>query len=117
MDAIRDKARTLGEKIARAKVVITMRVGEGDKLYGSVTRAVLADKLLEVLGDAGKDLDRKKILLEEPIRALGDYQVSVKLHADVPATFTVSVVRHDTGATGAQPEAQVAAPQDAAVEQ
>ncbi len=92
MDSVRAKAMTLGEKIAAAELSIPMRVGEGDKLYGSVTNVILAEALAQAIGES---VDRRKIVLEEPIRALGEYTVSVKLHQDVAVEFKVAVVRHD----------------------
>ena len=90
MDAIRAEFRTLADKIKEAEVVIEVRVGEYDKLYGSVTTQHIAQSLEE----QGLDVDRRKILLEEPIRALGEYQVMVKLHQDVQEELTVRVTRH-----------------------
>ncbi|MBG0777891.1 MAG: 50S ribosomal protein L9 [Desulfovibrionaceae bacterium] len=89
MDELRAAAMTESEKIAAAQVVIEVRVGEGDKLYGSVTTAMIGD----VLAEQGVDIDRRKIVLEQPIRALGEYAVPVKLHPDVQAELTVRIVR------------------------
>jgi len=88
-DAQVASAQTLSEQIAAAPVVIEMRVGEGDKLYGSVTTAIIADKLAE----AGVTIDRKKIVLPEPIKALGHYEVEIKLLPDLRATVQVTVMR------------------------
>lgn len=89
MDSLRGQARGLAERIAQAEVSIVVRVGEGDKLYGSVTSAMIAD----ALSAQGVEVDRKKIVLEEPIRTLGAHEVEVKLHADVRATVRVLVCR------------------------
>ncbi|MFP4167604.1 MAG: 50S ribosomal protein L9 [Desulfonatronovibrionaceae bacterium] len=90
MDAIRFAAEELAEKINSAEVVIPVRVGENDKLYGSVTSAHIADALEE----KGIDIDKRKIVLEDPIRALGEYELEIKLHPDVKATLRIQVVRH-----------------------
>jgi len=95
-DAVRFEASSLAEKLAAFVVAIPVRVGESDKLYGSVTNATI----YQVLADNGMEFDRRKILLEEPIRALGTYSIPVKLHPDVQVDLTVKVVRHDTGETG-----------------
>jgi large subunit ribosomal protein L9 len=65
------------------------KVGEGDTLYGSVTNGDIA----EALASSGFHVDKRKIQLDEPIKALGSYQVQVKLHRDVAATIRLVVVR------------------------
>jgi large subunit ribosomal protein L9 len=69
-------------------VTIAQRVGEEERLYGSVTRAMIA----EALAAQGHDLDRKQLELEEPIKKLGTYEVPVRLAPEVIATITVEVV-------------------------
>lgn len=90
MDALKAAAQELADKLNAANVAITVRVGENDKLYGSVTSANIG----EALDAMGIDVDRRKIVLEEPIRALGEYTLDVKLHPDVVAELTVSVLKH-----------------------
>lgn len=91
MDALKAAAEDTAAKLAEAEVIIRVRVGEGDKLYGSVTSSNIVDALAEM----GIELDRKKIVLADPIRALGLFVLPVKLHADVPCELKVGVVRHD----------------------
>lgn len=93
MDEIRAQSQSLADKINAVVLTIPVRVGEGGKLYGSVTSANLSEQLAE----QGVELDRKKIDLDEPIRSLGEYAVPVKLLQDVTAEIKVQVVRHDTG--------------------
>jgi len=69
-------------------VTIAQRVGEEERLYGSVTRAMIA----EALAAQGFDLDRKQLELAEPIKKLGTYEVAVRLATEVKATITVAVV-------------------------
>lgn len=69
-------------------VTIAQRVGEGERLYGSVTAAMIA----EALAAKGHDLDRKQIDLEEPIKKLGTYEVAVRLAPEVKGAVTVEVV-------------------------
>ena len=69
-------------------VTIAQRVGEGERLYGSVTAAMIA----EALEAKGFNLDRKQLDLEEPIKKLGTYEVAVRLAPEVKATITVEVV-------------------------
>jgi large subunit ribosomal protein L9 len=69
-------------------VNIAQRVGEGERLYGSVTTAMIA----EALKAKGFDIDRKQLDLEEPIKKLGIYLVAVRLASGIKATVTVEVV-------------------------
>jgi len=69
-------------------VTITQRVGEGERLYGSVTAAMIA----EALEARGFDLDRKQLDLPEPIKKLGTYEVAVRLAPEVKGSITVAVV-------------------------
>jgi len=89
-DSLRAQAQGLAEKIAATPVEIEVRVGEGDKLYGSVTTANIGD----AVEAAGIDIDRRKIVLAEPIRALGEYEIEIRLHPDVRGELKLSVVRH-----------------------
>ena len=86
--ALRAEAASLGEKIAATAVNISMRVGENDKLYGSVTTVMIADEL----ASQGIEIDRRHILLDSPIRTLGEHPVRVRLHADMVADLVVTVV-------------------------
>lgn len=88
-DAIRAEAVALAAKIEAAEVRIEVRVGEGDKLYGSVT----ASQIAGLLEEQGVVVDRRKFQMEDAIRTLGDHVVEVKLHPEVAAQLTVSVVR------------------------
>ncbi len=91
-EALRGAAAGLAEKIVATPLTITMRVGENDKLYGSVTPVLIA----EALAAQGVDIDRRRILLDAPIRALGEYSVRVRLHADVIAELPLTVVAEKT---------------------
>lgn len=91
-EALRGTAAGLAEKIKSTLVTIPMRVGDNDKLYGSVTTALIA----EALADQGVEVDRRRILLDAPIRALGEYVVRVRLHADVIAELPLAVTAEKT---------------------
>jgi len=101
MDSARAAAQDVADKLAALSLTIEVRVGENDKLYGSVTTAQIAD----LLAASGVEVDRKKILLDEPIRALGRYEVEVKLHADVRGKVAVAVVRQGGQEEPQAPEA------------
>jgi large subunit ribosomal protein L9 len=91
---VRRQARTEQDAEAFAKVlqdttvVLKMRAGTKDKLYGSVTSADIAKEIKKL---TKQDIDKRKIELEEPIRELGSHQVSIKLTTDVTATVNVVV--------------------------
>jgi large subunit ribosomal protein L9 len=88
MDALRSAAGDLAERIKETSLSIAMRVGENDKLYGSVTSVMIAGELAA----RGIEVDRHRILLDAPIRTLGDFEVRVRLHADVTAALALKVV-------------------------
>ncbi len=85
--------RSAGEKLASeldgTKLAFERRAGEKDVLFGSVN---IADIHRE-LQDRGFDIDRKRILLEHPIKELGSYDVEVKIHREISVTLPVRVVR------------------------
>jgi len=99
-DGLRAEATTLAEKIAAANVVLEVRVGEGDKLYGSVT----AHNVAEALAEQGIEIDRRKIEMPDAIRALGEYTVVVRLHPDVHGELKLRVIKH--GQPESEPEQQ-----------
>ena len=76
-------------ELEKVSLTATVQVGEEDKVFGSVTAQDIADLLKE----KGFEIDKKKISLDEPIKALGVYNVSIKLHQDVDATIKVWVVK------------------------
>lgn len=81
------KAEALAEKFRDVTCTITRRVGEQDKLFGSVN----AKDIHEALLAQGLDVDRKDIVLNEPIKAIGDFPVTIKLSAGVAAEIKVVV--------------------------
>ena len=82
-------AEAVADRLAALDLQIARKVGENDTLYGSVTNADIADLLKE----KGFDLDRRKILLPDAIRSLGETHVPVKLHRDVTAQLKLTVVK------------------------
>ena len=82
-------AQGVSDQLAKTSVTIKMKVGEDDKLFGSVTSQMIAESLVE----KGVTLDKRMIALEEPIKALGIYDVAVKLPHGVPGKVKVWVVR------------------------
>lgn len=82
-------AEKLGNELEKISITIPMKVGEDDKLFGSVTSQMIADALKE----KGFTVDKRTIELEEPIKTLGIFEVPVKLHTKVSAKTKVWVVR------------------------
>ncbi len=85
---MRQEFEALAEQLAKLELEIPVKVGEEEKLYGSVTSMDIA----KAIEERGYQVDRKKILLSEPIKALGEYEVPIKLSPDVTATVNVKVV-------------------------
>ena len=88
----RQVAEALGARIEAVHCVIARRVGETETLYGSVTSADLA----EYLDTQQIEIDKRKIVLVEPLKVLGESMVPVKLHRLVTAQLKVSIVREGT---------------------
>lgn len=85
----KEDAAAVGRRLAGVSCTIVRKVGENDQLYGSVTASDIADYLEK----EGIAIDKRRILLEEPIKALGIYTIPVKLHADVQGEVRVWVVK------------------------
>ena len=88
---LKKEAAADADRIKALAVTIKAKVGEEGKLFGSVTSMDIA----EAVKAQGVSIDKRKIVLEEPIKRLGDYTISVKLPADVTAEFKVSVVAEE----------------------
>ena len=88
MDAVRSEALNLQARLQALDVVIPMHVGDNDKLYGSVTTTIIGDALTAL----GVEVDRRRILMDAPIRTLGEHPVRVRLHASVIAVVPVKVI-------------------------
>ena len=84
-------AQELAKMMSAVEVTIAHKAGENDHLFGSVTAQDIATSLEK----QGFNVDRRKVHLEEPIKALGDYKVSVRLHREVSIDVPVHVVKED----------------------
>src|SRR5262245_12579288 len=87
----RGAADAIASRLTVLELTIAKKVGENDQLYGSVTNADIA----EVLAKKGFEIDRRKILLPDPIKSLGEHTVPVKLHRDVTAQLKVTVAKEE----------------------
>lgn len=83
------EAKELGEKLSQASVTVAIKAGENGKAFGSVSGKEIARAAADQLG---LDLDKKKLVMPEPIKTLGEHQIPVKLHKDVTVQLTVKVV-------------------------
>lgn len=82
-------AEALAERLVALDLQIARKVGDHDTMYGSVTNSDIADLLKE----KGFEIDRRKILLPDALRALGEAHVPVKLHRDVTVQLKITVVK------------------------
>jgi large subunit ribosomal protein L9 len=85
----REEAAAVARRLAGISCTIVRKVGENEQLYGSVTSSDIA----EYLAKEGVAIDKRRILLDEPLKALGIYTVPVKVHADVMGEVRVWVVK------------------------
>lgn len=85
--AEKEAAFTLAGLLANVSVELSRKAGESDQLFGSVTSADIA----EALAAKGFTIDKRKIVLADPIKTVGEYDVPVKLHREVSATIKVTV--------------------------
>ncbi|MGQ9611146.1 MAG: 50S ribosomal protein L9 [bacterium] len=83
------EAETLANELANVSCTISVQAGENDRLFGSVT----TNDIAIALEDLGYEIDKRKIILEEPIKELGMFTVPIKLHADITANIKVWVVK------------------------
>ena len=84
-----EKARELAKEIETKKFVISVKAGEGGRIFGSVSTKEISQAAKEQLGF---ELDKKKMQLADPIKAFGTYEVAIKLHTQVTTKLTVQVV-------------------------
>ena len=82
-------AEQLGAKLDESSVTLTIKAGEGGRAFGSVS----SKEIGKAIGDQlGIDIDKKKIMLNDPIKSIGSFEVPVKLHKEVTARLAVKVV-------------------------
>lgn len=84
----KEKAEEIASRLQKVSLTIRKKAGEQDVLFGSVTPAEIA----EALKQEGLEIDRRKIIIEEPIKRLGLYSVKIKLHSEVVGEVKVWVV-------------------------
>lgn len=84
-------AESLAAQLAQVELTIAAKAGESDQLFGSVTAMDIA----AALEAKGYSIDKRKVLLQEPLKTLGEYQVPLRLHPDVTPSVKVNVVREE----------------------
>ncbi len=82
-----EEMRNLKEQIEQTPLVIAANAGEGGRLFGSITTKDIGERLAR----NGIKIDRRKILLSEPVRQLGEHQITIRLHPQVDATLALEV--------------------------
>lgn len=98
---LEEQQKSLAEKIQAAKLSFTARAGESGRLFGSITAADVATQLSEKVGE---EIDRRKIVLDEPLRSTGEHKVTVHLVGKLRPQVTVTVTAEEV-AEEAAPEA------------
>ncbi len=88
------QAEAIAERLAAVDISIARRVGDTDQLYGSVTAADIAD----FLKSKGYEIDRRKLVLADPIKTIGEHNVPLKLHREVTVPLKVKVVKEGAAA-------------------
>ena len=83
-----DEAKAFGERIGKETVQLTMKAGEGGRVFGSISSKEIVTAAKQQFG---LDIDKKKLQMPEPIKSYGTYEIPVKLHPQVTATLKVSV--------------------------
>jgi large subunit ribosomal protein L9 len=86
---LKESVKSIADKLSSLSLTIKAKTGEDDKLFGSVTNMNIA----EALASQGYDIDKKKIIMDEPIKRLGEYSVTIKLHPEFSTTVKVQVVQ------------------------
>ena len=85
----KEEFETLAEQIAELRFVAPRKVGENELLYGSVTSADVGD----FLQSKGIEIDKRRVLLDEPVKHLGEHEIKVRLHPEVQATLKLLVTK------------------------
>ena len=84
-----DEARLMAAQLAKVEITIPVKIGEGGKLFGSVTGKDIADALKK---DHGIELDKRKIALEHEVVGPGEYDAVIKVHPEITSTIKVVIV-------------------------
>ena len=83
-----EEAKELAKKLEQLKIAISVKIGDNGKLFGSVTNKEIADAIEEA---SGIKIDKKKVVLDEPIKSIGEKIVTVKVHSEVNAKVPIEI--------------------------
>jgi large subunit ribosomal protein L9 len=108
-----EQLRSLAEKIEGQSLTFTARAGEGGRLFGSVTAADVATQLSEKIGE---DIDRRRVVLEEPLRSTGNYKVAVHLVGRLRPEVNVQINPENAPVEEAAPAATTDTPEASGTE-
>ena len=89
VEKVRKAAEEVGEKLKDVSLSLALKVGEDEKVFGSVTSMDIETALKA----EGFEVDRRKIHLEKPVKELGDFEIPVKLHKDVTVNVKLQVIK------------------------
>jgi len=87
-----DHAKQIKAQLESTTVTLPVRAGSGGRLFGAVTVGDIASAIAGAIGSAGAQVDKRKIIVGNPIKSLGTHQVTVKVHDEVDATVSLNVV-------------------------
>jgi large subunit ribosomal protein L9 len=87
----KSQAETAASNLAAVEIVLVRRVGDTDQLYGSVTATDIAD----VLKDKGFEIDKRKLVLPEPLKTLGEHAIRLRLHREVDVSLKVQINKEE----------------------
>jgi large subunit ribosomal protein L9 len=87
----KSRAEAIAARLATVSIAIARRVGDTEQLYGSVTAADIA----QFLKDKGFEIDRRKLILPEPLKSIGEHDVPLKLHREVTVTLKVAITKDE----------------------
>lgn len=93
LQLLKTDAEQLATSLATVKLSFTAKTGDGDRLFGSITAADIAEKLRQT----GYEIDKRAVELDEPIKMIGEYRVPVRLHTDVRPEVLVTVDKEAEG--------------------
>lgn len=94
-----EQAQEVAKSISKLNSTVELQTGENNKVFGSITNADIANALVS----RGFSIDRKAVLIDEPIKKIGSYNIEIRVHAQVNATFKLNVVSANLPATDAAP--------------
>lgn len=83
------QSRELAEKLQAVSLTVPVQVGEEDRVFGAVTSIEIAQQLK----DKGYDIDKRQIILEEPIKSLGIFEIPIKLHSEITTNIKLWVIK------------------------